>query len=179
MDDFFQRNLAQMVDISKSPWQFRAAGNGTPAASASLTSFQHAATIRDVYFRSGGQAQISLDIKPLELDPGLSQVQLDIDGQVIKFSGGQAMSQRVTWPGPRGSNLVRMQAGSSVLTTEGPWAIYRFFDRAQVQTGNSAEKLRATFNLDGRRVVFAVNANSVQNPLRLREFAAFSCPGKL
>ncbi len=70
------------------------------------------------------------------------------------------------------------QDSNSVLVTEGPWAIYRFFDRAQVQAGNSPEKLKATFNLDGRRLVFAINANSVQNPLRLREFALFSCPGK-
>jgi type VI secretion system protein ImpL len=182
MDDFFNRNLAPMVDITKSPWHFRAAGNGTPAASASLSAFQNAATIRDVFFRGGPQAQITLDIKPLEMDSGISQVQIDIDGQIIKYSGGQALSQRIVWPGPRGSNQVRMQVSpqdsNSMIVTEGPWAIYRFFDRAQLQPGNSPERLKAVFNIDGRRVVLAVNANSVQNPLRLREIAAFSCPGK-
>lgn len=183
MDDFFNRNLAAMVDISKSPWQFRATSAGAPSASVSLTAFQHAATIRDVFFRGGPQAQISLDVKPLEIDPNLSSINLDIDGQVIKYSGGQALSQRIVWPGPRGSNHVRMQlspqeSNASTLVTEGPWAIYRFFDRAQLQPGGSPEKLKAVFNLDGRRVVLAVSAGSVQNPLRLREMAAFTCPGR-
>jgi type VI secretion system protein ImpL len=184
MDDFFSRNLAPMVDITKSPWQFRAAGNGGPAASASLSAFQNAATLRDVFFRTGPQAQITLEIKPLEMDANISQMQLDIDGQVIKYSGGQGTAQRITWPGPRGSSQVRLQlspqeSNASTLVTEGPWAIYRLFDRAQIQPGNSPEKLKAVFNLDGRRLVLAVNASSVQNPLRLREMAAFSCPGRL
>lgn len=184
MDDFFNRNLAPMVDITTKPWRFRQTSNAASGSSASLSSFQYAATIRDVFFRSGPQAQIALDIKPITMDADVSRMRLDIDGQVIEFSNGKTMAKRVTWPGPRGSNQVSMElksgfAKSDTLVTDGPWAIFRFFDRAKVQTGNSPEKLTATFELNDKHVTLSVSAMSVQNPLRLREISAFSCPGRL
>jgi type VI secretion system protein ImpL len=36
-----------------------------------------------------------------------------------------------------------------------------------------------TFDVDGRKAVFEVTTNSVQNPFRLRELEQFSCPTRL
>jgi type VI secretion system protein ImpL len=46
----------------------------------------------------------------------------------------------------------------------------------QVEAGRGSERLRVTFDLDGRKAVFEVTASSVRNPLRLRELADFGCP---
>jgi type VI secretion system protein ImpL len=62
---------------------------------------------------------------------------------------------------------------------EGPWALHRLFDRAQIRPGTSPERFMAELNVDGRRATFEINAGSVLNPLRLNELAQFSCPGKL
>ena len=44
--------------------------------------------------------------------------------------------------------------------------------------GNSPESFNASFDLQGKKVVLAVTANSVYNPLRLSQMNSFSCPGK-
>jgi type VI secretion system protein ImpL len=185
MDDFFQKNLAQMVDISTNPWSFKRSVDGAPAGgAAALSSFQRAQVIRDVFFRGGTRtAQLSFSIKPVEMDAAITQISLDVDGQVLRYAHGPQLSQTMTWPGPRGSNQVRLQLtpqaqGSSGILHEGPWALHRFFDKIQITPGSSAERFVATMNVDGRKVVFEVIANSVQNPFSLRSLNEFSCPSK-
>ena len=87
--------------------------------------------------------------------------------------------------GPRGSGQVRVAltpasaTGSSGLVTDGPWALFKMFDRLQIEPGGAPERFRATFNIEGRKAVFEVTTSSVRNPFRLAELEQFSCPGKL
>jgi type VI secretion system protein ImpL len=185
MDDFFQKNLASMVDISTNPWSFKRSVDGAPAGGASaLVAFQRAQVIRDVFFRGGTRTpQVSFSIKPVEMDAAITQLSLDVDGQVLRYAHGPQLSQTMTWPGPRGSNQVRLQltpqsAGSSGLLHEGPWALHRFFDKVQLTPSSSPERFIATMSVDGRKAVFEVIANSVQNPFALRSLTEFSCPSK-
>ena len=69
--------------------------------------------------------------------------------------------------------------GESGFVIDGPWALYRMFDRVTVEPGSGPEKFFATFTLDSRKAKFEVTANSVQNPFRLRELREFSCPERL
>ncbi|MGL4232777.1 MAG: type VI secretion system membrane subunit TssM, partial [Casimicrobium sp.] len=185
MDEFFQKNLASMVDISTNPWSFKRSVDGAPAGGASaLLSFQRAQVIRDVFFRGGTRTpQLSFSIKPVEMDAAIKLLSLDVDGQVLSYRHGPQLSQTMTWPGPRGSNQVRLQlepqaAGSSGVLHEGPWALHRFFDKIQITPGSSPERFIATMNVDGRKAVFEVIANSVQNPFSLRSLNEFTCPSK-
>ena len=65
------------------------------------------------------------------------------------------------------------------MVTEGPWALLRMFDRVRIEPGNSPERFRATFDVDGRKAVFDITTSSVRNPFVLRELADFSCPSGL
>ena len=67
-------------------------------------------------------------------------------------------------------------SGSSGLVTGGPWALFRMFDRTRIEPGNSPERFRATFTVDGRKAVFDITASSVRNPFTLRELTEFACP---
>ena len=112
----------------------------------------------------------------------LTQFILDVDGQLVKYSHGPQVPQSVTWPGPRGSSLVRVQiqpagpSGVSGMTTEGPWALFRMFDKVNIDPTAQPERFIVTFSVDGRKARFEVLANSVQNPFRLRELDQFQCP---
>ena len=186
MDQFVQKNLLGFVDTTTRPWSFRkvdGSSMGSGLSAGALLQFQHAAEIRDAFFRAGGTTpSVKLDFKPLEMDASITQFLLDVDGQTVKYAHGPSIPGTVQWPGPRGSALVRVAlspvaaTGTSGLSTEGPWALFRLFDRLQLTAGNGPERFTATFNLDGRKAVFEVTSSSVQNPLRLAALRNFSCP---
>ncbi len=183
IDDFFQKNLAQYVDTSTRQWSFKKVQEQSLGDPGSLVQFQRAAVIRDVFFRSGGA--LRLDFKPLEMDPALTQITLDVDGQLIRYAHGPQVLQSVQWPGAKGGLSARVQvnppsaSGNSGFSTEGPWALFRLFDKARIESLGAPEKFRVSFDVDGRGASFEVTAGSVQNPFRLRELAEFRCPGGL
>ena len=185
-DEFFRAQLQPMVDISREPWTFKQGIDGTPVGgSGALASFQRAATIRDVYFRSGGKApSLRVEIKPLDMDATISQMVLDVDGDVLRYQHGPQIPKSMSWPGARGTNQVRLQlttsSGENVgLLTEGPWALHRLFDRAQLSPGSTPERFIASFAVEGRRLRVEVTASSVQNPFRLKAMEEFACPSNL
>jgi type VI secretion system protein ImpL len=185
-DTFFQQKLASFVDTSTKPWSFRQLGGASMGSPGTLVQFQQAAAIRDTFFRGGGKvASLRLDFKPLEMDTTITQFILDVDGQLVKYAHGPQIPAQVNWPGPRGSAQVRVAlspvstSGASGLVTDGPWALFKLFDRLQIDLGPAPERFRATFNVEGRRTVFEVTTSSVRNPFRLPELEQFSCPGRL
>jgi type VI secretion system protein ImpL len=186
-DTFFQKNLVNFVDTNTRPWSFKKVDGATMGTdSSTLLQFQHAATIRDTFFRGGGnQVGVRLDFKPVEMDASITQFILDVDGQIVKYAHGPQIPTSIQWPGPRGSSQVRVQvtpvsaSGASGLVNDGPWALFKLFDRQQLEPTGAPERWRATFNVDGRKASFMVTTSSVRNPFRLPELVQFSCPGKL
>ncbi|HET6787802.1 MAG TPA: type VI secretion IcmF C-terminal domain-containing protein, partial [Aquabacterium sp.] len=183
MDDFYQRNLAALVDTGTDPWSFKPLPDGSkPAGGAALPDFQRAARIRDVFFRSGGRTPaFRVDIRALELNDGLKELSLDIDGQVIKFVPGNTAAATVQWPPVRLASQVKVMTlpASSPLMFEGTWALFRLFDRFDVQSTGQSERFQVLMNIDGKRARLEVIASSAFNPFRLREIQQFRCPGAL
>jgi type VI secretion system protein ImpL len=184
MDDFFQRKLLPLVDVGTNPWSFKPTGDGgRPVAATALADFQRAARVREVFFRSGGKSPaFRVDIRALELGEGLKELSLDIDGQVSKFVPGSAQAVSLQWPGARLSSQIRVttQPAGTPLVFDGPWALFRLFDRFEVQQQpNQPERFVVVMNLDGHRARLEVTASSVFNPFRMRELQQFRCPGAL
>ncbi|MFZ4480428.1 MAG: type VI secretion system membrane subunit TssM [Rhodoferax sp.] len=183
MDDTFQKSLAPFVDTSRSTWVPRPGAEGAAAgSSADLAQFQRAAVIRDAFFAPGSRAmKFDLIVRVVQLG-GLDRIELDVDGQSVVAGSGNDGSKRVSWPGVRGTNQVRLLAGSKggppALATEGAWALHRLIDRGQVQGATSPERIVVNFNLDGRTIGIEFTAQSVRNPLRLPQLDGFSCPGR-
>lgn len=185
-DSYFQRELAAVVDTSASPWRLIPGARGGLGDGGVLGQFERAAVIKDVFFRSGGGAPaVTVLIKPLEMDATITQMQLDIDGQVVRYQHGPQVGHTVRWPGTRGSGQVRLSlepalgAGTDGLVLEGPWALHRLFDKARIAPGNSPERFQATLDVGGRKVSFEVVAGSVKNPFALKEMREFACPAGL
>jgi type VI secretion system protein ImpL len=186
-DEFIQRELAQHVDVGTRPWTFRRISDGVGGGSnAALVQLQRAQLIRDVFFRGGGRTvSLRFDFKPLEMDASITQFLLDVDGQIVRYAHGPQQPTPVQWPGPRGSSQVRLQiepkrvGADSGLASEGPWALFRLLDRAQIDPTGQPERFIVTFRVDGRRAVFEVVASSVQNPFRMAELQQFQCPARL
>ncbi len=184
LDDFYQRKLAALVDTGTNPWTFKPTGDGSrPVAAAALADFQRAARIREVFFRGGGKVPaFRVDLRALELSEGLKELSLDIDGQVSKFVPGSSQVLSLQWPGARLSSQIKLQTtpGAAPLVFEGPWALFRMFDRFEIQAApQQPERLTVVMNLEGHRARLEATASSVFNPFRLREMQQFRCPGAL
>jgi len=186
MDSFFQQQLARFVDTSTKPWSFRQLEGATMGTDVgTLMQFQRAATIRDTFFRAGGnQPGLRLDFKPVEMDTTITQFTMDVDGTLVKYAHGPQIPVSVQWPGPRGSSLIRIAVaatgpGDNAVVAEGPWAMFRLFDRMTLTSAGSPERFNVVFNVGGRHATFQVTSSSVQNPFRLKELAEFACPGGL
>jgi type VI secretion system protein ImpL len=183
LDDFFQKNLAQLVDTQVKPWKFRDPKMGDSEA---LRQFQRAAEIRDVFFGNDTRiAQMSVVFKPLDMDTSLSLMNLNVDGQELKYQFGPQTPKTFQWPGPGGTGQIRLQVSikdppkDAQLLFEGPWALFRMFDKAQLEQTGQPEKFRANFTLEGKRVQFEITASSARNPFRLPDLQAFQCPRQL
>ncbi|MBI3897475.1 MAG: type VI secretion system membrane subunit TssM [Gammaproteobacteria bacterium] len=185
LDSFFQKNLAQLVDTSTKPWSYRHTGARSGGGTETLRQFQRAQTIRDVFFRNGGQTPaMRLEFKPIEMDASITQFLLDVDGQIVRYRHGPQVAQPVQWPGPRGSSQVRVEMSppsthAAFGPFDGPWALFRMFDQVQIEPTEQPEKFRITFNIGGRKARFEVITSSVQNPFRLADLKQFQCPAKL
>lgn len=186
LDEYFQRELASAVDTSSSPWTLRAGAQGGLGGGASLAIFEKAHIIKDVFFRGGaGAPKVTVTLKPLVMDATITSLTLDIDGQVVRYQHGPQVAHTISWPGTRGSQQVRVSAepplaqGSSGMVKEGPWALHRLLDDAQIQPGASPERFTAVIDIGGRKASFEITASSVKNPFRLDELRSFSCPSGL
>ncbi len=185
--DQMQQRLAPYIDTSTRTWSFRAV-DGVPLGTdaGSLPQFQRAAVIRETFFSAGGGAggapSTRLEMKPVEMDTALQEFTLDVDGTLVRYAHGPQIPTTVTWPGPRGTNVVRMMvqpAGGTGMVNDGPWALYRLFDRVSFIPGKEREKERVVFDIDGRKAVFDITTSSVRNPFRLPELRSFACPNGL
>lgn len=186
MEEYFQRELASFVDVSKSPWRLREGAQGGLGSATAVAAFEKAHVIKDVFFRAGtGTPKITIAIKPVLMDTTITTLTLDVDGQIVRYQHGPQVSYTVSWPGTRGSNQVRLSLepplpeGRSGLVLEGPWALHRLFDKANIRSGGSPERFTADIEVGGRNVRFEVIAASVKNPFRLQELTGFSCPDGL
>ena len=183
LDDFYQRRLAGMVDTGNNPWRYKPLADGArPASPAALADFQRAARIKEGFFRGGGKTPgFRLEIRAAEMSDGLKELDLDIDGQVVKFVAGNTASVVLNWPSQKVGSQLSLTAIPPIapLTFEGPWALFRLFDRFDVQPTAMPEKFNVMVNVEGKRARLEVIANSVMNPFRMREIQQFRCPGAL
>ncbi|MEJ8824765.1 type VI secretion system membrane subunit TssM [Variovorax humicola] len=183
MDDFFQKRLLALVDTSTKPWRYKPVADKPAVSAASLAQFERAARIKDIFFRAGGKGpSMRLDFKPVEMDASITQFVLDVDGQLVKYAHGPVVPMAVQWPGPKGSNTVRIEvsppsaSGPSGMAVDGPWALFRALDDGQLAAGDAPEKFFITFQIGARTARFEVTTNSVQHPIRLKELREFQCP---
>ncbi|RZI70694.1 MAG: type VI secretion system membrane subunit TssM, partial [Variovorax sp.] len=183
MDEFFQKRLATLVDTSTRPWRYKPVAERGAITTQALAQFERADRIKQIFFRGGGRGPaMRLDFKPVEMDASITQFILDVDGQLVKYAHGPVVPMAVQWPGPKGSNQVRVTvsppstSGPSGSAVDGPWALFRTLDDGQLESGDAPEKFFITFQVGARRTRFEVTTNSVQHPIRLKELRDFACP---
>ncbi|SOE89498.1 type VI secretion protein IcmF [Caballeronia arationis] len=186
IDDFFQKNLAALVDTSTPVWQWRAGAAPAGMPRDVLAQFQRAAQIRDAFFRDGGRdLSVRFAVKPLAIDASVAQLTLDIDGQQLVVRPDTLQSMFFQWPSGKNTGHARAEfapqaAGQAVsFDTSGPWALLHLIDAGKLEATAQPERYKLTLESAGRKAVLELDANSVVNPFRRAPLEQFRCPDHL
>lgn len=145
-------------------------------------SFNYARTIRDAFFRSGNQPEISFTIRPLDMDGAITNLSLNIGGQQLRYAHGPSVSTAITWPGSGGGDvrlalLPTVEGGVNHVNETGLWALHRLFDKyGRMNKGSSPDVFVVTLNVGGRWANFEIRPASSINPFNLPELRKFTCP---
>jgi type VI secretion system protein ImpL len=184
LDGFFQHQLLPYVDTSAQPWAFRGSANRNEGGEA-LQQFHRARGIRDAFFRDGGRRLgMQLELRALEFDPGIAELTLDVDGQVLRFRPGQRAPQSLQWPGPQETGRVQLQLTPTVgaagpgYSFQGPWALLRLLDRVRSEPGSAPDRSLLTFDIEGRKARFELKSPGGADPLARAMLEQFKCPSR-
>ena len=144
LDAYFKAQIAPFVDMSGRTWRLQSVADvPPPISSTDLAQFQRAASIRDLFFGSGSLA-VHFEIAPEFLDTAAKQATLDLSGTTVVYAHGPIRGTQVNWPG-QGMSDIRLSfdpspPGGGVIETQGPWALFRFFDQGTMSPGISPEQ---------------------------------------
>ena len=156
LDDFFQQQARAARRHRRQPVALQAgrrrrAGRSTRRA---LADFQRARADQGGVLPQRRQDAVVQGRHPRARDgDGLKEIDLDIDGQALKFArrqhdAGDRAPGRAR-ASPRRSSVDQHPAGTP-LVFDGPWALFRLFDRFDVQPTPQPERFTVPLNLDGQ-----------------------------
>lgn len=151
-----------------------------------LDTFYRAQQIRDLFFRDAGGKKLAwkMEMKVLDLEPSITDLVLDIDGQGQRYIHGPVQAFTVNWPGPRGGSMAelvanpRISGATSTVMVNGPWALFRLLDRGRIVNGATAGRTSVEFSFDGRKALLDISAGTQPNPLNSDVLKGFRCPGR-
>jgi type VI secretion system protein ImpL len=185
LDAFFQKTLAAQVDTSIRPWRYKSVNPGMPPMlGPSLEPFERADAIRQVFFREPGAMRMAwkMGVKVASMDPEITDLALDFDGQTLRYAHGPVTEFPVSWPGPRGGAMAtitanpRVHPDTSTLTADGPWAPFRLLDRGRRTETSSSSRLLVDFDFDGRHAVLEIVSGGQPNAVAGDLLKGFRCP---
>lgn len=186
LDAFWSKQLAPIVDTASNPWRYKPTEGNMTLQGPDLTPFQQAKQIRSVFFNGEGGKKFSwaMQIRVAEMDPAITELVIDIDGQVLRYAHGPDRPLKVNWPGPRNGSMAeitaspRIRQDTSTLLTGGPWALFRLLDAGKAQETAVQGTQQVEYDFDGRRVVLEITAGRDFNPVNRELLQNFSCPAR-
>ena len=142
--------------------------------------------LRDLFFRDAGGKKFAwkLDVQVLELDPSITDLMIDIDGQGQRYVHGPVQTLKVDWPGPRGGTMAELVANpqisraTSIVDVRGPWALFHLLDKGHIVNGTTPARSTVEFSFDGRKALLGIHADSLPSPLNSDLLKGFRCPGR-
>ena len=203
---YFDAYLKPWVDSSRRPWRYRAApsvggagasssdGNGLSAQAAQELlrmlarggpdpdAFARIARIRSALWRHDGAAPgWGFDVSVPSMDPGLTMLRLQVDGQAMRYAHGPVQAWPARWPGPQPASGARLRlepgdgAAAIEYSAQGPWAWMHVLAHGRRRAASAGDGVDVEFGAPGRSVVLHVGG-AEPNPWRPGVLEGFSCP---
>lgn len=184
LDAFYQDNLKLFLEDH--PEQVGDARRAGLVRGAVLTSLENADRIRRAYFTRGGSLDVEFALEPLNLSANKRRSVVNVDGQLVEFSHGPRQSIPLVWPNTLRDSvesritLVPVQVNRSPrsLSENGPWALFRLLDKADI-TGVSSSAVDVRFRVDDGDMRYRLHAASNTNPFTQQLLAGYRIPRSL
>jgi type VI secretion system protein ImpL len=182
MASYFRDHLAAYVDTSSTPWKaLRSNGGNLGLVSPGvLSSYETADRIRGVTLDESGHLRVSTVLRFLDMDSQISEAQLIVGGQTLRYAHGMTSPQRIDWSGQGTKLAIQLQLKSvdgrlSTLQFDGPWALFRFFDAGQA-AGGTADRRERLYQTDIGTVRLEWQALTTPSPIWSGILQGFRCP---
>ncbi|OJB06779.1 type VI secretion protein IcmF [Burkholderia ubonensis] len=182
MPSYFRDHLAAYVDTSSSPWKaLRSNGGNLGLVSpAVLSSYEMADRIRGAMLDESGHLRVSTVLRFIDMDSQISEAQLIIGEQTLRYAHGMTSPQRIDWNGRSTRLAIQIQLKSvdgrlNTLQFDGPWALFRFFDAGQA-VGGTADRRERVYQTSIGKVRIEWQAPTTPSPIWSGILQAFRCP---
>ncbi len=149
----------------------------------SLRFFMNAKNIQKSFFQNGGQEfgfNYSYDI--VDVDPLITELILNFDGDVQRYMHNATRPRALIWPSKlsKGAEVQimatpKIRYDTSIIDVQGPWALFRFFDKANVSSTSSVNRNLVNLSFEQRRVQLVFNSDSSNSGINLSVLRGFNC----
>ena len=153
----------------------------------SLDAFYRGQQIRNVFFRDAGGKKMAwkMELTVRELEPAITELLMDIDGQSQRYVHGPVQPLSIAWPGPRGGIMAeltaqpRVSAATSTVLMQGPWALFRLIDKGRSVASATSGRSSVEYVFDGRKALVELGTGTQPNPFNSDLLKGFRCPGRM
>ncbi len=134
---FYDQNLQRL--LPKQGPSYVAASGGNPTLLPGFVAFfNRMAAFSNALYTGSTDPHFTYSLKPVPSE-GIQSVTLNLDGQSITYSGGNAAAKQFTWPAPQPGVRATAKFGGSTeitwATYPGLWGVFRFFNKAERPVG--------------------------------------------
>ncbi|EOY1431427.1 type VI secretion system membrane subunit TssM [Yersinia enterocolitica] len=182
VDSYFKKNLESKVDTTTTPWRYKGS-----ASRDGLEFFEQAAVIRNALFNASEGRKVALDfsVSVRYLAPSITQLIMNFDGNIVRYSHGPVTPSFFKWPGVRQGTIVsltaqRQQASAMPdILLRGPWALLKWADKADEVAQDASGMQLLTYVMGKDRVELEVSGLTYGNESISELLRGFQCPSAL
>lgn len=182
IDSFFQQRLKPLMQTDGPVWRWRSDDPvAATLAPASPEEFAKAAQIRDLLI---GGLPIKVSLARKGSDVGAAEI--SSGGSTYKFETVDSPAKPLLWSisgGLPDASVVLYRPGAAGelkrIETDGPWALFRLFDKATTRENAGPQSIKVTFGDGAGAATFLVQLPSERNPFSRGGIWSFRCPSTL
>ncbi|MBN3816132.1 type VI secretion system membrane subunit TssM [Paraburkholderia sp. Se-20369] len=182
MATYFRDHLAAYVDTSGTPWKALHSNGGNlglvnPGV---LSSYETADRIRGATLDESGRLRVSTVLRFVDMDSQISEAQLIVGGQTLRYAHGMTSPHRIDWNGQDTKLAIQLQLKAvdgrlNTIQFDGPWALFRFFDAGQA-AGGTADRRERLYQTSIGTVRLEWQALTTPSPIWSGILQSFRCP---
>ncbi len=174
---YFRAQLAQLMDMSTTPWRWKPEARLSGYTPESAAFFQTALAVGDALFQRGASPDVPITLEALA-QRGAATVSIGGAHAPVVTSGEMVT---LNWPGPLPARGFEISFDSGVVvekkSTPGPWGLLRFLDGSRLRPRDGGRRFLIDVRAKGARAYLQMSFASPANPITARALLrGLTCP---